>query len=310
VSNNLSSSGIKLSVKIGSFILPNPVIVASGTFGYGVEFKDLLDLSKLGAIVTKGLSLRPRRGNPGPRICETPSGMLNSIGLANIGINRFLKEKLPALKDQGARVIVNILGKTIEEYKKLAEKLEHTNIEAIEANLSCPNVNQGGMHFGRHPQIAAQVTEAIRSVTSLPLIIKLSPNVDDIQEIAKAVQEAGADAISAINTIKAMSIDIQTRKPSLGSITGGLSGPAIRPIAIRIVWEIAKVVDIPIIGIGGIMKWQDAIEFLLAGASAIQVGTANLIHPKASIKILEGIELYCQTNNIEPSKLKYNLNKK
>ena len=283
----------EIAVNIAGIKLNNPVMVASGTFGNGKDYADFIALEELGAIIAKSISLKPKEGNPPPRICETPSGMLNTIGLQNAGIDAFIKEDLPYLAKFHIPVIVNIAGETIEEYAELAKRLSSVpGIAGIEVNISCPNVKHGGMSFGILSKSTADVISAVRKATKLPVIAKLTPNVTDIKLIAKAAEEAGADAISAINTVLGMAIDINTRKPKLSMGVGGLSGPAIKPIAVRMVHEIYKTVKIPVIGIGGIMNADDAIEFILAGASAVQVGTANFINPKAAIQISEGIRKY------------------
>ncbi len=293
----------QLQVKIGDLKLKNPVITASGTFGYGLEFSSILDLSRLGGIVVKGISLEPMEGNPPPRIVETPCGMINSIGLANIGVERFLKEILPELNAFDTCIIVNIYGHSIKEYQELALRLKGVDgIDALEVNISCPNVEEGGMAFGVSPDSAFRVTEAVVKNTDKMVIVKLSPNVSDIREIGKAVEDAGADALSLINTLTAMSIDIETRRPRLSNIWGGLSGPAIRPIAVYMVYKVTDAVKIPVIGIGGIMNERDALEFLIAGASAIQVGTANFVDPLASIKIIDGLRDYCIKKGIRDIK--------
>ena len=294
--------GIKpdLSVEVAGLKLKNPVMTASGTFGYGLEFEPFFDIGRLGAVVVKGLSLEPKAGNPPPRVVETPAGMLNAIGLQNIGIDAFLSQKLPKLKEKGATVIVNFFGNTAEEYLELARKLDEAEgIHALEVNISCPNVKAGGIVFGTDPSVAGKLVSDIKSCTSLPLIVKLSPNVTDIGLMARAVEDAGADAISMINTLTGMSIDIKTRRPKLANITGGLSGPAIRPVAVRMVWEASKAVNIPIIGIGGIMNAGDAMEFIIAGASAVQIGTASFINPTATIDVVEGIESFMREEGIE-----------
>ena len=274
-------------------------MTASGTFGYASEFEELIDLNRLGAIIVKGLSLEPSRGNPPPRIVETPCGMLNAIGLENVGLEAFLKEKLPFLKMIDTPVLVNIYGKNIADYAELASRLEDIEkIAGIELNISCPNVKSGGAAFGAFPESAAQVVRAVRKSTTRPLMVKLSPNVTDITEIARSVEGEGADSISLINTITGMAIDIETRRPKLANITGGLSGPAIRPVALRMVWQTAQVVKVPVIGVGGIMTAKDALEFLMVGAVAIQVGTANFINPHATIDIIEGIEAFLMERNI------------
>jgi dihydroorotate dehydrogenase (NAD+) catalytic subunit len=288
-----------MRVNIGGIELKNPVMTASGTFGYAREFERLIDLNRLGAIIVKGMSLEPSRGNPPPRIVETPCGMLNAIGLENVGLEAFVKEKLPVLKMIEPPVFVNIYGKSIADYAELASRLEDIEeVSGIEINISCPNVTCGGMAFGAYPESAAQVVRAVRKRTTRPLMIKLSPNVTDITEIARSVEGEGADSISLINTITGMAIDIETRRPKLANITGGLSGPAIRPVALRMVWQVAQVVNVPVIGVGGIMTAKDALEFLIAGAVAVQVGTANFINPHATIDIIEGIEAFLVERNI------------
>lgn len=291
-----------LSVNIAGIQLKNPVMTASGTFGYGEEFSPYVDLNKLGAVVVKGLSLRSRCGNPTPRIIETSAGMLNAIGLQNVGVDVFIKEKLPFLKKYDVPVIANIFGEDVKEYVEVAKRLDGTGIAGIEINISCPNVKKGGIVFGTNPKEAAKVVRAVKKATRLPIITKLSPNVTDIKIMAKAVEDAGSDAISLINTITGMAIDVEKRKPKLANIVGGLSGPAIRPIAVRMVWETAKVVKAPIIGIGGIMTANDALEFIIAGASAIQVGTANFIEPAATMNILGDIKDYLVRHKIDDIK--------
>ncbi len=294
---------MNLSVNIGKLKLKNPVMTASGTFGYGEEYAEFIDLSNLGAIVVKGLSLKPRKGNPPPRAVETPAGMLNAIGLQNIGIKAFIRDKLLFLKQFNTAVIVNFFGDTIEEYIEAARHLADTNgIHALEMNISCPNREAGWAVFGTDPEMTFKVVSRVRKVTHLPLIVKLSPNVTDIRVIAKAAEDAGADAISLINTITGMSIDIKTKKPCLANIIGGLSGPAIRPIAVRMVWECYKTVSIPIIGMGGIVSAEDAIEFILAGATAIAVGTANFINPMATMEIIYGLDKYLTEKGINDIK--------
>ena len=288
-----------MHVNIGSLHLRNPVMTASGTFGYGEEFALLVDLHRLGAIIVKGVSREPRSGNPPPRIVETPAGMLNAIGLENVGIEGFIVEKLPFLQRIDTPVIVNILGDTVDDYGRLAARLNEVDgVSAIEINISCPNVKQGGVVFGTDPAMAHAVTAAVRENYQGPVVVKLSPNVTDITVIARAVQEAGADAVSLINTVLGMAIDIATGRPKLANIVGGLSGPAIKPIALRMVWQVAESVKIPVVGIGGITTPEDAIEFLLAGASAIQVGTANFINPKATEEIIDGIGAYLLAKNV------------
>lgn len=287
-------------VNIGNLELKNPVMTASGTFGYGAEFKDLVDLNQLGAIIVKGLSLKPSRGNPPPRIVETASGMLNAIGLENVGLADFLTYKLPFLRKFATPLIINIYGETIDEYALLAARLnEVQGISGLEINISCPNVKQGGIAFGADAKSAFKVVSAVRKATVLPLMVKLSPNVTDITVMAKSAQEAGADSISLINTITGMAIDIQSRKPCLANITGGLSGPAIKPVALRMVWQVANAVSIPVIGVGGIMNAKDAIEFLIAGACAVQVGTANFVNSRATMDIIDGLKTYLLDNQIK-----------
>lgn len=289
-----------LSVNIAGLELKNPVMTASGTFGYGLEYEPFFDIGLLGAVVVKGISLRPKAGNPTPRIVETPAGMLNAIGLQNIGIEAFIKDKLPLLRDKDVPVIVNFFGNTGDEYVEVAKRLSaEDGVAALEANISCPNVKAGGIVFGTNPSVAHELIKRIRASTSLPLMVKLSPNVTDIKTMAKSVEEAGADALSLINTITGMAIDVRTRRSKLANTTGGLSGPAIRPVAVRMVWEAAKAVKIPVIGIGGIMTADDAIEFAIAGASAIQVGTANFVNPGASPEIIRGIEAYMNEHGVE-----------
>lgn len=288
-----------LSVEIAGIVLDNPIIAASGTFGFGIEYADYIDLNKIGAISVKGLTLKPRKGNPPPRIAETPSGILNSVGLQNPGIDHFINNDLPKLKQYRTKIIVNINGNTIDEYCQMAAKLQEATVDFIELNISCPNVKQGGVSFGADPGMVYEVTKAVKECCSQPLIVKLTPNVRDIRENARAAEEGGADAISLINTLLGMAIDISTRKPILANITGGLSGPAIKPVALRMVWQAAQAVDIPVIGMGGIMTGEDAVEFLLAGATAVSVGTANLTSPTAMLDILEGLIEYMKVHNIE-----------
>jgi dihydroorotate dehydrogenase (NAD+) catalytic subunit len=289
-----------ISVKLGSLTLKNPVMTASGTFGYGKEFDEVIDLNQLGAIVVKGISIKPMVGNPPPRVVETPSGMLNAIGLANIGIEGFLKDKLPWLNTLNTEVIVNIYGHSINEYGELASAFKGVKgVSALEVNISCPNVDKGGLVFGKDPEVSARVTETVVKNTDKPVIVKLTPNVSDITVLAKAVEQAGAHALSVINTLTGMAVDINTRRPRLGNVSGGLSGPAIKPVALFMVYQTAKAVRIPVIGIGGILNTTDALEFMIAGASAVQVGTANFINPRATIEIIEGIRDYCLKNNIE-----------
>ncbi len=294
---------VDLKVNIGKLRLKNPVMTASGTFGYGDEYAEFVDLNKLGAIVVKGLSLKPKEGNPPPRIVETPAGMLNAIGLQNIGINNFIKKKLPFLRQFNTPVIVNFFGDSIEEYVRAAEKLSATDgIHALEMNISCPNKQAGWSIFGTDPKVTFKVVSEVRKATDKTLIVKLSPNVTDISLMARTAEDAGADAISVINTLTGMAIDIRTRKPRLANITGGLSGPAVRPVAVRMVWECYKTVSIPVIGMGGIVSAGDAIEFILAGAGAIAVGTANFINPKITEDIINGIESYMAEEDIKSIK--------
>jgi dihydroorotate dehydrogenase (NAD+) catalytic subunit len=288
-----------LGVDIGGLELKNPVMTASGTFGYAREFDDLVDLNRLGAVIVKGLSLKPSKGNPPQRIVETRCGMLNAIGLENVGLEVFVKEKLPFLKKLETPFLVNIYGKEIAEYAELTASLDDIDeIAGIEVNISCPNVKAGGMAFGVYPESASEVVGAVRAQTKRHLMVKLSPNVTDIAEIARSVAAAGADSISLINTLSGMAIDIESRRSKLANITGGLSGPAIKPIALRMVWQTVQSVNIPIIGIGGIMTAEDALEFLIAGAAAVQIGTANFVNPRATVDIIEGIEAYLVEKNI------------
>ena len=282
-----------LSVNIGNLKLSNPVMTASGTFGYGKEFEDFVELEKIGGIIVKGTTLHRREGNPYPRMAETPMGMLNAVGLQNKGVDYFISEIYPQIKDIRTNMIVNVSGSAIEDYVQTAEKInELENIPAIELNISCPNVKQGGMAFGVTASGAAEVVKAVREVYKKTLIVKLSPNVTDITEIARAVEGAGADSVSLINTLLGMAIDAEKRRPVLSTITGGMSGAAVKPIALRMVYQVSKAVKIPVIGLGGIMNWKDAVEFLLAGASAIQIGTANFIDPAITVKVSEGINDY------------------
>ncbi|MCX7634888.1 MAG: dihydroorotate dehydrogenase [Syntrophales bacterium] len=282
-----------LKVSIGAMIMRNPVMTASGTFGYGEEYAPYVDLNRLGAMVVKGLSLQPRLGNPPPRIIETPSGMLNAIGLQNVGVRSFVMDKLPWLRRFDVPVVANIYGESVEEYRQVSAILSDApGVSALEINVSCPNVQKGGDIFGTDPDMAAEVTRSVVAVTALPVIVKLTPNVTDIALIAQAVEDAGAQAVSLINTLLGMSIDVESRRPHLANVTGGLSGPAIRPIAVRMVRQVVKKVNIPVIGVGGIMTAADALEFLIAGATAVQVGTANFIDPQATMHIIDGIEDY------------------
>lgn len=292
-----------LAVNIGGIIMKNPVTTASGTFGFGPEYAPYIDLNRLGAIVVKGTTLEPKAGNPTPRLVETPAGILNSIGLQNPGVDHFIDEALPYLADFDVPVIVNISGDTVEDYARLAAGLSRVGgVAGLEVNISCPNVKKGGMQFGADPVMAAEVTRAVKKNATLPVIVKLSPNVTSIVSIAEKVAEAGADALSLINTLLGMSIDIKTRRPLLGNIMGGLSGPAIRPVAVRMVWQVYQAVKLPIIGMGGIATAEDALEFILAGATGVAVGTANFVNPRATIDVLEGIERYLSENGIRDLK--------
>ncbi len=289
----------RLNVKIGNLQLKNPVMTASGTFGYGTEYADFFDLGRLGGIFVKGTTLEPRQGNDYPRMAETPSGMLNAVGLQNKGVDYFVDHIYPEIKDYDTHIIVNVSGSTVEDYVQCTEKLVNLDkIPAIELNISCPNVKEGGMAFGTTCASAAQVTRAVRAVYPKTLIVKLSPNVTDIADIARSVEDEGADSVSLVNTFLGMAIDAERRKPLLSTITGGLSGPCIKPIALRMVWQVYNAVKIPIIGMGGIANWKDAIEFMLAGSAAIQIGTYNFIDPAVSVKVLEGIEAYLDRHNI------------
>ena len=286
---------VQLNTKIGSLELKNPVMTASGTFGYGTEYADFMDINRLGAIIVKGTTLNPRQGNPYPRMAETPSGMLNAVGLQNKGVDYFVDHIYPEVRKFQTKVIVNVSGSCIEDYVQCASIINTLDdIPAIELNISCPNVKQGGMAFGVKPESAAQVVSAVRKAYDKTLIVKLSPNVTDITEIARAVEGAGADSVSLINTMLGMAIDAEKRKPILSTITGGMSGPAVKPVALRMVWQTAKAVKIPVIGLGGICSATDAIEFLLAGAAAIQIGTANFIDPSISEKVVDGIQEYLE----------------
>jgi dihydroorotate dehydrogenase (NAD+) catalytic subunit len=286
-------------VNLGALRLSNPIIAASGTFGYGVEFAHLVDLNRLGGIVVKGLSLEPMAGAPAPRLCDTPSGMLNAVGLQNVGVRAFVAEKLPALREYRTAVIANVFGCTVDEYVGVIRILENAEgLAGYELNISCPNTAHGGIQFGSDPQMVSEVVSAARQAARRPLWVKLSPNVTDISIIARAAQEAGADALTVANTYQAMSIDVQTRKSRLGRATGGLSGPAIKPITLRLVNEASRVVKIPVIGLGGIEKADDVLEYVIAGASAVQVGTANFSQPNACIDILDQLEKSCRNINI------------
>ena len=288
-----------LSVRIGSLTLPNPLIAASGCFGYGVEYEQVVDLSMLGGVAVKGLFLAEREGHPPPRVVETPSGMINAIGLQGIGVHRFVREKLPRLRALGARTIVNICGSTIEEYVEVTRVLSQADgVAAIELNISCPNIKEGGIQFGCSLIGTYDVVSAVRKVTHLPVIPKLTPNVTDVASFARAAEEAGADAVSLVNTFLAMAIDVETRRPTISNVMGGLSGPAIRPIAVRMVWECFQLVKIPIIGMGGITDARDALEFILAGATAVQIGTANFVDPFLWTKVLDGLRDYLTRHGV------------
>lgn len=289
-----------LSVKIGKLTFKNPILTASGTFGYGQEYSSFFDLNKLGGLVTKTITLEPRAGNPFPRIAETASGMLNSIGLANVGVDAFIEEKLPFLRTLKTNIIVNVAGSTEQDYADIIKILEQSDgIDGYEINVSCPNVKEGGIAFGANADITARITEKIKSLTNRCVIIKLTPNVTSIGSIAKVAEQAGADAVSLINTLIGMAVDVHTRKPKIARITAGLSGPAIKPVALAKVFEVANTVQIPIIGIGGIMNYEDVLEFMITGATAIQLGTVNYIEPDACIKILENLDKYCTKNKIK-----------
>ena len=291
---------VNLNVKIGTLELKNPVMTASGTFGYGEEFSDFIDLNRLGGYIVKGTTLEPRQGNDYPRMVETPSGMLNAVGLQNKGVEYFISEIYPRIKHYDSELLVNVSGAKIEDYVGVCNRLqESTDIRGIEVNISCPNVKQGGMAFGTTCEGAAAVTRAVRRAFDGTVIIKLSPNVTDIAEIAKAVEAEGADAVSLINTLMGMSIDVERMRPHLSTITGGLSGPAVRPVAVRMVWQVAKAVNIPVVGLGGIMNGRDAMEFILAGATAIEVGTANFIDPAVTVKIVDYMEDFCIRHGVK-----------
>ncbi len=295
-----TESNVDLSVKLGPLEFSNPVIAASGTFGYGLEYLPFVDLDRLGGFSTKGLSLKPRMGNPVPRMVETASGMLNAIGLENIGLEKFLSDKLPLLENYKTRILVNFFGDTKDEYIEMAARLSDVErVDALEMNISCPNVEEGGVQFSSDLAVVRSLVEAVRKATDKFLIVKLSPNVTDITEIARAAEEGGADALSLINTQIGMAIDLETRKPYLANKTGGLSGPAIKPIALNLVYQTVRAVKIPVIGIGGISNTEDALEFLSAGATAIQIGTANFLDPGITMKVIDGIRNYCQTHAIQ-----------
>ncbi|MGQ9896602.1 MAG: dihydroorotate dehydrogenase [Acidobacteriota bacterium] len=297
---NASSATVSpLAVTIAGLKFKNPVIPASGTFGYGLEFLPFFDLSRLGGFCTKGLSPQPLRGNPPPRIVETPAGMLNAIGLQNIGVRAFVTEKLPLLRAYDTHIITNVFGFSIEDFLEVVAVLDDAEgISAYELNISCPNVKEGGTQFGNDPHLAARVTEAVKSRTRRPVIVKLSPNAPSIVEVAHAVEQSGADALSLINTLVGLSIDVYTHRSRLGFTTGGLSGPAIRPLAVRMVYEVSQAVRIPCVGMGGITNWMDALEFILAGATAVQLGTINYTEPCAALQVIEGLEAYCRERAI------------
>ena len=290
-----------LSVTIGSLKLPNPLIAASGCFGYGLEYEQVVDLSSLGGVVSKGLFLTERQGHPPPRIVETPAGMINAIGLQGIGVHRFVKEKLPLLRERGARTFVNVCGTTLDEYVEVCKVLaQHEGVSAIELNISCPNIKEGGIQFGCSLNGTYDVVSAVKKATPhLPIIPKLTPNVTDVASFARAAEDAGADAVSLVNTFLAMAIDVETRRPKISNVMGGLSGPAIRPIAVRMVWECHQVVKIPVIGMGGITDARDAIEFMLAGAAAVQIGTQNFVDPFIWSKVLDGLRDYMIRHKVE-----------
>ena len=299
----MKENRVSLEVNVAGIRMRTPVMVASGTFGYGSEYVDFVDLNQLGAIVVKGITSEPWPGNPMQRIIETPSGMLNAIGLQNVGVDGFISEKLPYLQGFDVPVVVNVCGETQEEYCEVTEKLDAAEgVAAIELNISCPNLDCGGMSFGVDSRLAGELVNNVRARTGLPLLVKLSPNVTDIAEIARAIEDAGADGLSVINTLLGMAIDAETRRPQLANLTGGLSGPAIKPIALRMVWQVYNAVKIPIVGMGGIMTGEDAVEFFIAGASAVAVGTANFVNPRASLDVTDGIREYLVTQGFDSVK--------
>ena len=299
----MKANSVSLGVNVAGIRMKTPVMVASGTFGYGSEYADFVDLNQLGAIVVKGITREPWAGNPMPRIMETPSGMLNAIGLQNVGVDGFLSEKLPYLRDFDVPVVVNVCGETFQEYCEVTEKLDAAEgVAAVELNISCPNLDCGGMSFGVDSRLAGDLVKSVRAKTGLPLLVKLSPNVTDIAEIARAIEDAGADGLSVINTLLGMTIDAETRRPQLANLTGGLSGPAIKPVALRMVWQVYNAVQIPIVGMGGIMTGEDAIEFFIAGASAVAVGTANFVNPRASLDVTDGIREYLEKHGVHSVK--------
>lgn len=296
----MDKDNYSLNVNIGGIRMRNPVMTASGTFGYGSEYADFVDLNRLGAVVMKGVTSVPWPGNPMNRIMETPSGMLNAIGLQNVGVDGFISDKLPYLQDFDVPVIVNVCGKTVEEYLIVVEKLSGADgVAGVELNISCPNLDCGGMSFGVDATLAHQLVKEVRERTHLPVLVKLSPNVTDITVIARAIEDAGADALSAINTLLGMAINVETRTPELANITGGLSGPAIKPVALRLVWEVYKSVSIPIVGMGGIMNGTDALEFFIAGASAVAIGTAHFVNPNAALEVIDGIHAYLEKTDMK-----------
>jgi dihydroorotate dehydrogenase (NAD+) catalytic subunit len=290
---------VDMKARLGPLELPNPVMLASGTCAYGLEMEPYGDLAGIGAIVVKGLSLEKSEGNPPPRIVETPSGMLNAIGLENIGVEAFLRDKLPLLQKKGARIIVNIYGETVDKYRRLAEMLDgEDGICALEANISCPNVKKGGLLFGQDPRETYRVVAAVRKKTGKPLLVKLTPNVTDVATVARAAVDAGADALTLINTLQGMAVDVETRRPALANIVGGLSGPAIRPVAVRCLWQVRQAVSVPLVGVGGIHDAADALEFIIAGADAVQLGTVNFVYPDRWRRVLEGIEDYLRRHEM------------
>jgi len=296
----MSNAKPNMAVRIGGLSLPNPVLTASGTFGYAREFESLIDLNRLGGIIVKGLALKPVKGNPPPRIVETPCGMLNAIGLENVGIDAFVADKMPFLRTLRPPIIANIYGTSVAEYSELARRIDAIDgVSGVEVNISCPNVKAGGVVFGVDPVAAGSVVKAVRQSTRKTVIVKLSPNVTDVTVIARSAEAAGADALSLINTLTGMAIDIETRRPRLANITGGLSGPAIKPVALRMVWQVARATRLPVIGIGGIMKAEDAVEFFIAGAKAVQIGTANFVNPRSALEIIAGIERYLESHGIQ-----------
>lgn len=293
-----TATPVSLAVNVAGIRMKNPVMTASGTFGYAQEFEPYVDLNRLGALVVKTITRLPRAGNPPPRVVETPAGMLNAIGLQNVGIEAFIRDKLPYLRRLEPPLIVNVAGESVEDFRDLTKRIgDQEGVAGIELNISCPNV-AGGLDFSTDPNLAYRVVKAAREATQLPLIPKLSPNVTDIVAIARAVADAGADAISLINTLVGMAVDVRTRQPKIGNVTGGLSGPAIRPVAVRMVWQVARAVRLPVIGMGGVVTAEDALEFLIAGATAVAIGTANFIDPTAAVKVIEGLERYCAANGI------------